>query len=180
MTSALDLPRGVREEAAMCYRRAQAEQLIQGRSIETMAAGSLYAACRCRGYPRSPTEIAAVARCSAEKVRLGYSVLNTELGLETAVVGVRDRIPKLATECDASALVRHRALEFAMCAEEAGLANGRNPSGFAAACLYLAGREYGSDHTQADLARLADVTPTTLRARYYELRDAAERLSETT
>ena len=71
MTSALELPRVVREAASVLYRRAQRENLILGRSIEAMAAGSVYAACRCRGCLRTVEEVAAVARCSASKVRLG-------------------------------------------------------------------------------------------------------------
>ena len=172
LTSALDLPRGVREEAALLYRRAHHAGLIQGRSIETMAAGSVYAACRCRGYPRSIAEVAAVARCREQKVQLGYRVLNTELGLEAAVVEPHDHVPGLATACAASETVRRRALDLATLAAETGLATGCNPAGVAAACLYLAGREGSAGHTQAELARLADVTPATLRARYYELRDA--------
>jgi len=171
MTSALDFPTGVREEASAIYRNAHAEGLIQGRSIETMAAGSLYAACRCRGYPQSVAEIADVARCSEQKITLGYRVLNVELGLDAQVVGVAERIPRFASAFNASDRVQHRALELAELAMDAGLTNGRNPSGVAGACLYLAGLESDRQYTQAELAHLADVSPATIRKRYYELRD---------
>ena len=169
MTSALELPRIVREEASVIYRRAQAENLIVGRSIEAIAAGSLYAACRCRGDPRTTEEIAAVARCDQQKVELGYRVLNIELNLKTQVIGTQDRLHRLAADVEASDQIQHRALEFARHAEEAGLDNGRNPAGVAAACLYLASREFNGEFTQAELARQVDVTAATLRARYHEL-----------
>lgn len=169
MTSALDLPKGVREEASTIYRSAQSADLIRGRSIETIAAGSVYAACRCRGSPRSLDEVSEVARCVRHEVELGYRVLNAELELDAQIVRVTNRIPRLAAVCEAPDPVQHRALELADLAEDSGLDNGRHPGGVAAACLYLAGREFEFEYTQAEIARLAGVTPMTLRKRYYEL-----------
>ena len=40
---------------------------------------------------------------------------------------------------------------------------GVNPSGFAAACLYVAGRERGRRFTQAAVAEAASVTANTIR-----------------
>jgi len=174
MTGALGLSRGMREEASSIYRAAQDANLIRGRSIETMAAGSIYAACRCRGHPRLLGEIAEVAQCAKDKVELGYRVLNAELGLDAQVVQVTEHIPRLAAAVDASDRVRHRAVELAELADDAGITNGRNPAGVAAACLYVADQEFEAEYTQAELARLADVTPLTLRKRYYELQEQVE------
>jgi transcription initiation factor TFIIB len=172
MTSALELPQSITEEASTIYRAAHREGLVPGRSIETMTAGSVYAACRCRGLPRTTAEITEVARCDQEKIQLGYRVLNVELGLETKVPGVTDRIPRFASACNVSDRVHHRAVELARLAEDSGIANGRNPSGVAAACIYLAGRELGVNYTQAELAEIAEVSIQTLRSRYYELEEA--------
>lgn len=169
LASALDLPDSIREEACMLYRRAQKDDLVRGRSIELVAAGSLYAACRCRGYPRTLEEVATVARCQKQQVALGYRVLNVELGLEAPVTGVTEWVPRLASDCDTVDRVRHRAFELARVADQNGISNGRHPAGVAAACLYLAGREFGHHHTQAELADLANISVATLRERYYEL-----------
>ncbi|MHB9288799.1 transcription initiation factor IIB [Halobacteriales archaeon Cl-PHB] len=169
MTAALGLPHEVREEAAQWYRRAQAANLIRGRSIEALAAGCLYAACRCRGLPRTPSEIATVARVPAAKVRLGYGVVNEHLAVPAQPVGPAERVPKLASAVDAPDVVRRRARALAEQAGEAGLANGRKPSGVAAACLYRASQERVAGLTQAELAESADVAPVTLRARVREL-----------
>jgi len=171
LTSALDLSDTVREEATAIYREAHDRDLIQGRSIETMAAGSLYAACRCRGHPVTPEEIAAHTDGDRTKVELGYGVLNTALELSTQVIRPSDRIPKLASACGAPDRVQHRAIELARVAEAEGIANGRNPAGVAAACVYLAGRECGQDYTQEALAGMADVSAVTLRKRFTELRE---------
>lgn len=171
MTSGIGLPTSVAEEASTIYRRAHTEDLICGRSIELMAAGSLYATCRCRGYPRTPDEIATTASCSTNDVLLGYRVLNTEFGLNAQVVPVRAWVDRFASACSAPPRVRTQARELAEQAEEAGLANGKQPSGVAAACLYLAGCECEAGETQADLAAIAGLSTATIQARSSELRD---------
>lgn len=171
MAAALELSKRIRDEACDIYRQAHNEDLIQGRSIETIAAGSLYAALRIRGLPWTVADIADVSNRDEQKIELGFRVLNTELGLEAQIVGVRDRIPRLAAEVEIPGRVQHDALELASLAEETGITNGRNPSGVAAACVYLAARDSGFDLTQSDLADLANVTPATLRRRYYELEE---------
>jgi len=53
MASRLELPKSVREAAAVNYKKAVDKRLIRGRSIEGVAAASLYAACRQCGVPRT-------------------------------------------------------------------------------------------------------------------------------
>jgi transcription initiation factor TFIIB len=48
-----------------------------------------------------------------------------------------------------------------------------HPVGFAAACLYKAGREQGRLLTQSDVAEVADVSPVTVRTH----RDALDELA---
>ncbi|WP_225317627.1 MULTISPECIES: transcription initiation factor IIB family protein [Haloferax] len=171
MASALDLSQSVAEEASQTYRRAQNHDLIRGRSLEMMAAGSLYATCRCRGLPRRLDEIATVARCTVEQVQTGYRALNSELRINAQTVTARAHVPRLASDCGVSAAVQGRAYELAELADDEGISNGRNPAGVAAACLYLATKQRGGTQTQADFSTVANVAVPTLRARYYELRE---------
>ena len=172
MASALDLPRSVREEASLLYRRAQEADLIQGRSIEALAAGSLYAAIRRRGLPRRVEELAAVARCTAQKIKLGFRVLNTELGIQAQPMGITKRVHRLASAVEVPSDVEYRAVKLAEAATALAIANGRNPNGVAGGCLYLAAAESDFELTQAELATLADVSPATIRERYNELLEA--------
>jgi transcription initiation factor TFIIB len=70
----------------------------------------------------------------------------------------------LASDLDISDQVRQRARQLAAAAESAGVTTGVQPSGFAAACLYTAGREHGRWLTQSDVAAVADVSTATIRA----------------
>jgi transcription initiation factor TFIIB len=165
----LDLTESLEEQAAVVFRRAQAEDLLRGRSIEGVAAASVHAACRCTGLPRSIDEVGAVARVTTERVRNAYSVLNDELGLPAVPQTPRDFVPKFASELGVGARIRKRALDLAELAVETGVANGRKPSGIAAVCLYHATRERGHDWTQAEVAAVADITPVTLRGGWQDL-----------
>lgn len=163
LTGALGLGRSLEEQAAIIFRQAQDTNLLLGRSIEAVAAGSVHAACRCAGLPRSLDEVAAIARVDADRVSNAYRVLNDELRLPTTPQTPREFIPRYASELDVSDQVRKRALDLADRAIETGVANGRQPSGVAAACLYHAGREAGCARTQADLAEVAAVSVVTVR-----------------
>lgn len=162
------------ESASSTYREVQQANLITGRSIESVASAAVYATCRCGGFAVTVSEVAEVAVCTTEQVRHAYSVLNVELNLETPVIQPESLIPKLATKCDLSEQVQHRALELAMEAVDAGLANGRNPAGAAAGCLYVAVAERDLLTTQAEIAEAAEVSVETVRARYQKLEDVVE------
>ncbi|MBX0325824.1 transcription initiation factor IIB family protein [Halomicroarcula sp. F13] len=172
IVGALDLKHDIREFASVLFRQAQSDDLLRGRSLEGFAAGSVFAACRCRGLPRSAREIAAVARCDENTVLNSYRVLNAELELATAVQTPRQLLPGLVSELDVDDVVRNRARELIEVAESEGVSNGRRPSGVAAAAIYLAGQEFGTEQTQAELADAADVSAVTIRERMYDLQEA--------
>ncbi|WP_162991363.1 transcription initiation factor IIB [Halostella salina] len=171
LTSSLDLSFACREEASQVFREVQNEGLLVGRSIESMAAASVYAACRCRGTVRTVRTIATVSPCSTADIWRAYGVCNTELELETPVRRPQAFVATCASACrePVSERVRHRAIELTARSEECGLANGRHPAGVAAGCLYYASVEYGAGLTQAALAEAGGVSANTLRKRYYEL-----------
>ena len=173
MTSALDLGWEIREQACELYRAAMAEDLIVGRSVEAVATACVYAVCRCAGAVRSRDEVVAVSRVDEPAVSNAYGTINAELGLKTAIIRPRTLLPQLISELDIDCPlgVRRDAESLVRRAEEAGIANGRQPSGVAAACLYLVLNDAGLTVTQATLADLAGTTSATMRARCAELRE---------
>jgi transcription initiation factor TFIIB len=174
VTSALELPRSVRGQACALYRTAAGENLIVGRSIEAVAAASVYAVCRCVGLPRTFDEVSEVAAVAPKRVSNAYGVLNRELELPTMPEMPADYVPRLASEHDLSASTRQRAVTLAREANNAGIGIGCNPTGFAAACVYQATRETDERVTQTSLAELSSVTPVTIRAQWNTLREFLE------
>ena len=171
IASALALDGGFDQQSCVLFRRAQETDLLHGRSIEAMAAASVYGICRCNGLGRSLAEIEVVAACERSQLVRAYSVLNTELGLPAKPTTPRVFVPRLASTLAVSNAVERQAHTLAERAESVELTNGKQPSGFAAACIYKAAREHHCRLTQAELADAADSTPTTLRTHLAALED---------
>ncbi len=174
LIGALGLPRDVREQACALFDSAQSEDLIQGRSLEGFAAATVYAVCRTRSIARTVDEVVADARADEGELRAAYDALNRELGLPTGPIDPAEYVPRFASELGLPDAVERRALELAALGREATIAGGRDPSGFAAGCLYTAAQDHGHGLTQTDAADAAGVSPVTLRKAHYDLEAARE------
>ncbi|WP_435348146.1 transcription initiation factor IIB [Haloarchaeobius sp. HRN-SO-5] len=174
VVGALSLPRHVREQACTLFESAQNEDLLRGRSLEGFAAAAVYAVCRVQAISRTLDEVTAHARADEGELKVAYDALNRDLGLPTGPIDPREYLARFATELDLPQAVESRARDLAREAVEDGTATGRNPGGFAAACLYAVARDRNLDLTQAEAAAAADVSAVTVRAGFYALRDGAE------
>ena len=173
LASTLELSDSVRDQACQLFRTAQNEDVLRGRSIETIASGSVYAVCRLNEYPRTFEEIAGVSKLDDGKVRLGYTVLNRELELPVPPAGPKQYLPQIASETDVSNRTESRARALLEDATGEAVTNGCNPAGAAAGALYVAGQETEEYLTQAEIADAADVSKVTLRERYRDIERAA-------
>lgn len=168
MASAVGVPRSVREVAAIMYRRAQEEDLIRGRSIEAVASGCLYAACRQENLPRSLEEIEEVSR--VEKIEIGraYRYVAAELNLALAPVDPEQYLPRYISKLDLDEGVKAQAETIIEVCRDQGLLAGKSPTGFAAAAIYAASLLCDEKRTQQEVAEVANVTEVTIRNRYQE------------
>ncbi|OAQ51362.1 hypothetical protein HTG_17650 [Natrinema mahii] len=171
IVASLGLAQSIRNQACSLFRTAQSEQLCRGRSLEAVAAASVYATSRCNGLGRSRAEVTASARCDQNRLTNAYTVMNVELELPTQPVKATDWIPRLAAKLEVPDHVRRRALELAQQARERGVTIGCRPSGVAAGCLYLAAQRVGLCLSQQRIADIAGTSPTTLRSRRDDLLD---------
>jgi len=162
LASALELSDSVRDRACQLFRSAQNEDLLRGRSIEAIAAASVYGACRCNGRSQLLDNIVG-SRRSESRITNAYKTLNEELGLPAKPATPTMCIARLASDLDCPERIRRRARALVEAAEDTGVTTGVYPAGFAAACLYTAGQELGRWVTQAEAADMANVTATTIR-----------------
>jgi transcription initiation factor TFIIB len=174
MASALGVTESVREVASTTYRRAHGDNLLLGRSIEGMASGGLYAACRQAGFPRSLDEIAAVARVERVEIGRAYRYLADELGIDLAPSTPQEFIPRFASELDVSTKVETTAVEIVEVAQSETVLAGVSPTSAAAAALYAAGIVCEKDFTQDEIGEVAGVTHVTIRHHYRDLLAAFE------
>jgi transcription initiation factor TFIIB len=171
LVCALGLAEDLRDRACVLFESAQSADLLRGRSLEGFAAASVYATCRTASISRTLGEVTSAARASRDELTAAYDALNRELGLPTGPIAPEEYLPRFASQLDLPTAVESRARELVAEGRERGLIAGRNPSGFAAACLYAAAAERDHALTQAAAAEVAGVTPVTLRSAYYDLRE---------
>jgi transcription initiation factor TFIIB len=173
ITSVLEIADSLRDQACALFRTAQSADLLRGRSIEGIAAGCVYAVARTNGLPRTVEEVAEHAPVGRTKVEGSYRTLNAELGLPAKPISPSAFVPRSASELDVPDRVRRRAHVLVEAAVSSGMANGVRPSGFAAACLYAAGKD-SSAVTQLEVARAAKTSDTTIRNHLSTLDGLAE------
>ena len=169
MSSALNLPRNVRETAAMIYRKAVRQKLIRGRSIEGVTASVLYAACRQCNVPRTLEEISSVANMRKKEIGRNYRNISRKLGLKLLPTMPQDYISRFCSQLKLSNDVQVKTRDILKKAASKELTSGRGPTGLAAASLYIASVLCGERRTQREVAEIAGVTEVTIRNRYKEL-----------
>jgi len=174
MSSALGLPKEVRETASVIYRRALKEDLLPGRSIEGVATASLYAAARQANTPRSLDEVTNVSRVERDEIARTYRYVVRELELEVAPADPASYVPRFVSDLELDDEVERQARRLLDAAEDAGLYSGKSPVGLAAAAVYAAALLTNRSVTQREVSDVANVSEVTIRNRYHELLEAQE------
>lgn len=169
VSSFLKLPRSVDEEASRIYTMAVQKGLVRGRSMESVVAGSLYAACRRHGVPRTLDELSEAASIDKKEIGRTYRFVTRELGIKILPSNPADYIARFASALELSAETQSRSVEIIEQAQEMELTSGRGPTGIAAASLYVSALLNGEKRTQREVADVAGVTEVTIRNRYKEL-----------
>ncbi len=169
ISSQLGLPRFVEEQALEIYRRALERGLVRGRSIESIMAAAIYAACRMHKVPRTLDEIAKFTKASRKDVARCYRLLLKELGLKVPLADPAIFVPRIVDQLGLSGKVLVKAIEIIKKAKEKGLTAGKDPAGLAAAAVYIAALLSGEVRTQKEVAQAAQVTEVTVRNRYKEI-----------
>ncbi len=171
VSSYLKLPESVEEEAARIYTLAVQRGLVRGRSMESVVAGSLYAACRRHDVPRTLDELSEASGIEKKEIGRTYRFVTRELGITILPSNPADYIARFSSSLKLSAETQSRAIEILEQAQKAELTSGRGPTGIAAAALYVSALIHGEKRTQREVADVAGVTEVTIRNRYKELLD---------
>ena len=169
VSSFLKLPKSVEEEAARVYRLAVQKGLVRGRSMESVVAGALYAACRRHEVPRTLDEMGEASGIEKKEIGRTYRFVTRELGISIKPSNPADYIPRFASALKLSPETQSKAVEILEMARDIELTSGRGPTGIAAAALYVSSLLHGEKRTQREVADVAGVTEVTIRNRYKEL-----------
>src|SRR3990167_8318140 len=169
VSSYLKLAASVEEEAARIYTLAVQRGLVRGRSMESVVAGALYAACRRHEVPRTLDELSEASGIERKEIGRTYRFITRELGIRILPSNPVDYIARFSSALKLSAETQTKAVEILEKAQRAELTIGRGPTGIAAASLYVAALINNEKRTQREVADIAGVTEVTIRNRYKEL-----------
>ena len=169
VASYLKLPKSVEEESARIYTLAVQKGLVRGRSMESVVAGALYAACRRHEVPRTLDELSEASGIEKKEIGRTYRFVARELGITILPSNPSDYIARFSSSLKLSAETQSRSVEILEKAQKAELTSGRGPTGIAAAALYVSALIHGEKRTQREVADVAGVTEVTIRNRYKEL-----------
>jgi len=169
VASFLSLPSVVRDEASRVYNYVLQRGLVRGRSMESVIAACIYAACRSYNIPRTLDEISAASDVERKEIGRTYRFIVRKLKIKVKPSSPKDYISRFASILHLSPKAQNSALKILKKADISELTSGRGPAGIAAAALYVAALMNDEKKTQREVADVAGITEVTIRNRYKEL-----------
>jgi len=155
--------------AAYIYRKAAEQKITQGRSLQAVAAASMYAACRNSNTLRTLKDISEITDIKRKKISQSYRAIVKQLDLKIPVVDQTLCILKISNNLGVSARTKNLALEIIKKAEEIGLLAGRDPIGISAAAIYYSCLIKKEIFSQSQVADASGTTAVTVRNRFHEI-----------
>lgn len=169
VASFLNLPSVVRDESARVYNFVLQRGLVRGRSMESVIAACIYAACRSYNIPRTLDEIANASDVPRKEIGRTYRFIIRKLGIKVKPSSPKDYISRFSSILHLTPKAQNEALRILKKADVSELTSGRGPAGIAAAALYVAALLNDEKKTQREVADVAGITEVTIRNRYKEL-----------
>ncbi len=171
VASFLNLPNVVRDEASRLYNFVLQRGIVRGRSMESVIAACIYAACRQYNIPRTLDEVANASDVERKEIGRTYRFIVRKMDIDIKPASPKDYIPRFASMLNLSPKTQNRALKILNKNVISELTSGRGPAGIAAAALYVSALLNDEKKTQREVADVAGITEVTIRNRYKELID---------
>jgi len=169
IVSILGLPSYVEEEIARIYTEAVQRGLVRGHSTEAVVAGVVYAVLRMYDIPRTLNEVSDVTGIDKKKVAKNFKYVSRNLNIRTLPIDPMNYVSRFASELQLKPKTQTKAMDIVQFAVKEEITSGRSPKGIAAGALYIASKLNNEKRTQAEIAKVADVTEVTVRNSYKEL-----------
>src|SRR3989441_7143464 len=179
VSSALGLPRSLKEQAGFLCKKALEKGLLRGRKISGIVAAAVYASCRMGGGPRTLDELQQATGVRKKEIGKSYGILLRSLGLRVPPAKPADYVSRFCSELGLGAPVRQQALRILRDIDDEDGSLSLSPVGTSAAAIYLASLACGERRPQKMVAKVAGVSEVTLRNRFRYVDDLALRIPET-
>lgn len=176
LATAIEAPRDVFERALDIAIRCIEKGLTRGRSYRCLALASLYTASRILGKPFPLKQISVITGIPLKDLRSCYNSILEMLGEELKQIRPPDPksyIDYIAKRLGLSNEVVNEALKILEIVRKEMITEGKDPTGYAAAAIYIASDRLGLKISKNKLSIETGLTEVTVRTR---IREIAERL----
>ena len=161
----LALSEAVIEKTAYIYRKAIDKRIIKGRSISSLIAAAVYAACRGSETPRTIKDISEASNVKRKELTKCYRKLVQDLDLKMPIIDAVQCVSRIASRLGICEKTKRYAIKMIKDYQQTGEIAGKSPMGIAATAIYLASVVMNEDLTQKDVADAANITEVTIRNR---------------
>ncbi len=161
----LGLSEAIVEKTAYIYRKAIERNLSRGRSISALIAAALYAACRDAEIPRTLIDVSDASNVKRRELARCYRLLIQELNLKIPVMNAVQCVARIGNNLGISEKTKRYAIKIINEYQQSGDIAGKNPTGIAAAAIYLAIIEMNEKFSQKQVADVANISEVTIRNR---------------
>jgi transcription initiation factor TFIIB len=165
MKTKLGIPDNVVEQAAYIYRKAVNAKLTRGRTMSSLVAAALYAACRETNTPRTLDDIAKAGNIERRILSRDLRTLIQKFDLRLEQYDTASFIVKISNNLNLKEKTKRDAVVIFKRSEEEKITSGKHPVALAAASLYLSCIINGEKISQKKFATTAGVSDVTIRTR---------------
>ena len=165
MKTKLSIPDNVVENAAYIYRKIAAAKLTRGRSMTSLIAASLYAACRENSTPRTLDDIVAASNVERRMLSRDLRMIIEKLGLNLNQYDTSAFISKISNNMNLKEKTKRDAFDILVRCEKKKITAGKHPVAQAAASLYIACVMNGEKISKKRFSLEAGVSDVTIRNR---------------
>ena len=168
LASSMGLPNVVAETAALIYRKVEKLGLLTKNMYRVVPIASLYLAARIHGVPRMVKEFSTFSGINEKSIL--RCCMKLRLGLRLNPPRIQDAyISRFVKSMNLDGRIEELANTILDMAKKLKLTQGRSSRPMAAAAIYIAARILNVRVAQRKLARIAGISPVTLRKRYKEI-----------
>ncbi len=165
MKTKLAIPDNVVENAAYIYRKIVNEKLTRGRTLASLVAASLYAACRENNIPRTLDDVAKAGNIERRILSKDLRTIIKKLGLNLNQYDISSFISKISNNMNLSEKTKRDAFIILKHCESKEITAGKHPVAQAVASLYIACIINGEKISQKKFSEESGVSDVTIRNR---------------
>ena len=168
ISSNLNLPDFVKQEAIRLYKQIFKMKLLRGRSIEAMIAACIYYASRELRINRTLYEILKETACNPKTVRGCFKTIIGELHTKVPIADPISLIPKYIAKLGLDSDIENASIKILKSAMKVNLLCGKDPKGLCAGAIYLVCKFKKIKISQKEIAEAVGASEVTIRSRYKE------------